>query len=156
MIGRSTWFQKSKQPEKEQLKMGTGRQNHSEELSDHQEPVDRKEDKPESVLFVPHTPYGELKKIMQGVDRELTKVLKYGQNKVVERLGDSLERALCNRAPWRTEPCTRSSCTPCLSKPGSCRQHNVTYSITCNLCAKEGSRVAYWGETRRSWWDRSG
>ena len=75
-------------------------------------PEDKQVDRetPESVIFVPHTPNSDLKRIIQEADREMTKVMKFGQNKVVERLGSNLGKSLCNRAPWRKEECTRSKC----------------------------------------------
>ena len=29
------------------------------------------------------------------------------------------------------------------------------YSISCNLCSVEGKTAIYWGESHRTWWDRS-
>ena len=80
---------------------------------------------------------------------------KYGRIKVVERLGDNLISALSNKAPWRSEACGRPNCMPCRSKAGSCKARNITYSISCNLCTKEGEKAVYWGESHRTWWDRA-
>ena len=74
--------------------------------------------------------------------------------KVVERLGDQLIRALGNKAPSRSQSCSREECAPCTAKPGSCRKRNVTYFIECAICSNEGKRSIYWGETHRTWWDR--
>ena len=45
---------------------------------------------PESVLFVPYTPNGEFRKIIQEVDDQIMEGRKSGRVKVVERLGSSL------------------------------------------------------------------
>ena len=110
--------------------------------------------KPESVLFVPFTPGGELRKELQQIDRKVTST-KNGQIRVVERLGNTLIQSLGNQAPWRGESCGRSECWPCRSKPGSCRKHNINYSITCMTCHEEGKKQIYWGESHRSGWDRA-
>ena len=110
--------------------------------------------KPESVLFVPFTPGGELRKELQQIDRKVTST-KNGQIRVVEKLGNTLIQSLGNQAPWRGESCGRSECWPCRSKPGSCRKHNINYSITCMTCHEEGKKQIYWGESHRSGWDRA-
>ena len=111
--------------------------------------------KPESVLFAPYTPGGELRRILQAVDKEVMGSHKYGRVKVVERLGDNLITALSNKAPWRSEACERPNCMPCRSKAGSCKARNITYSITCNLCTKIGEKAVYWGESHRTLGDRA-
>ena len=79
----------------------------------------------------------------------------YGRVKVVETLGDNLVLSLSNRAPWRSEHCGRQECLPCKHKEGSCRARNVTYGIECLNCKEAGQRSVYWGESHRTWYDRS-
>ena len=69
--------------------------------------------KAESVLFAPHTPSSELKKILQEVDSKVMGNSPYGKVKVVEKLGNSLINSLGNQAPWRREHCQRTGCWPC-------------------------------------------
>ena len=108
------------------------------------------------MVFVPHTPGGELRRIIQEEDNKIMGESKFGKVKVVERMGNSLIKSLGNKAPWRGEPCGRDACGPCKTTPGSCRKRNVTYMILCNICSKEeGRHSVYWGETHRTWWDRS-
>ena len=110
--------------------------------------------KPESIVFVPHTPGGDLRKEVQEEEDRISGSSKFGKVKVIERLGNSLIHSLGNKAPWRNEACGRE-CVPCQSKPGSCRKRNCTYQILCNICTKEENRSSiYWGETHRTWWDR--
>ena len=142
ITAKSTWFKKKPgtldSPETNQGKTKPGRLNA----------------KPESVIFVPHTPNGELRKSIQKIDEKVMRGFKSGRVKVVEKLGNTLINTIGNQAPWRNEVCSRPGCKPCKSKPGSCLKHNVTYSITCNTCLENGTKRVYWGETSRSWWDR--
>ena len=80
---------------------------------------------------------------------------KSGRVKVVERLGSSLLDSLENQVPWMEDPCDRPGCKPCQSKPGSCLKANITYQIICRHCKSQGKEAYYWGESHRTWWDRS-
>ena len=62
---------------------------------------------------------------------------------------------LCRKTPWKKEWCGREGCQPCQAKPGCCRTIGATYKITCQECAKTGTKTQYIGETARSFWDRS-
>ena len=110
---------------------------------------------PESVLFVPHTPGGALKKRLQAIEDAGLVSKVSGVVRVVERGGDTLYSQLGNPAPWTKEHCGREICPPCDSKPGSCKRLNVTYRITCTDCKENGKRRHYIGETHRSFWDRA-
>ena len=87
---------------------------------------------------------------MQKVDSEVGGDTTFGRVRVVEQLGPKLNNSLSNTAPWRKTPCGRQECLPCKSLPGSCKARNITYSVTCNRC-----RAVYWGESHRTWYDRS-
>ena len=80
---------------------------------------------------------------------------KVGRVRIVERAGPKLKNLLCNKAPWKKTWCEREECQPCKSSPGSCRAVNVVYSITCQTCKANGKKAIYFGESSRSWWDRS-
>ena len=108
---------------------------------------------PETILYVPFTPGSVLKKEIQSL-KDTLNTSKFGRVRVLERLGRSVIETIGNKAPWRSEPCSRSQCVPCTTKPGSCRSRNVTYKIVCNTCAKSGQSKIYWGESHRAWADR--
>ena len=149
LIGRATWFQKSR---KEDPRTTT---NTSSRTTANRRQMTQP-GKPESVLFVPHTPGGELRKLIQAEEDKVMGGARFGRVKVVERQGESIIHSLGNKAPWKSDPCGRDNCTPCGSKPGSCRKRNCTYTIQCNLCTTEEGRTSiYWGETHRTWWDRA-
>ena len=107
------------------------------------------------MLFAPHTPNSELKKILQEVDSKVMGNSSYGRVKVVEKLGNSLINSLGNQAPWRREHCQRTGCWPCQTKEGACIRHNIVYLITCLDCKVKGETRVYWGESHRAAWDRS-
>ena len=52
----------------------------------------------ETVMFVPHTPGGQLKKILQGIDDQVTSG-QYGKVRMVEKLGNTLIQSFGNQAP---------------------------------------------------------
>ena len=79
---------------------------------------------------------------------------KYGRIRIQERVGSSLIQSLGNKSPWKNKGCGRD-CHPCESKEGSCRQRNITYRISCQLCLSAGVKYVYIGESHRSWWDRA-
>ena len=74
---------------------------------------------------------------------------------MTEKLGTSLIHLIGNQAPWRSEHCGRENCWPCKTKTGSCKAHNIVYSITCVACKSQGVNKIYWGESHRSAWDRA-
>ena len=80
---------------------------------------------------------------------------KYGQVRLVERGGITIENLLCNQKPWNNSSCSRGNCPACLEKPGSCRKKNLNYKITCRECEKAGQVAVHIGETHRAWVDRS-
>ena len=142
LVGKATWFKKSspvEKPTRSDIRSGRGAKNQVKSPA-----------APESVLFVPFTPGGELKKILQKVDSEVTGSRKFGKVKVVETLGQKVIESLGNKVPWRGTHCKRPGCTPCQVKPGSCKARNITYQVTCDLCG-----MVYWGESHRTWHDRS-
>ena len=123
LIGKSTWFFKAKQDiaDTDAHPPTTSADNRHQINADRScppPPICKSQPKPETVLFVPYTPGGELRKILQKVDSDVMGRQKYGRVKVVERLGDNLVTALTNKAPWRSESCGRQVCMPCSNKAG--------------------------------------
>ena len=93
-----------------------------------------------------------LKKLIQQIDTTVSGKNPFGRVKVIETLGQKLNETLSNKAPWKTEHCGRPQCPPCETKSGSCKQRNITYSVEC---LQEGCKHIYWGESHRTWHDRS-
>ena len=86
----------------------------------------KSEDQPETVLFVPHTPGGALKKDLQKVQDQLNRGKKFQGVRIVERMGPKVGSLVAIPAPWRKDPCPNEDCTPCTVKPSSCRTRNCT------------------------------
>ena len=96
----------------------------------------------ESVMFIPATPSGELKKMYQAEMRKSGFKIK-----VIEKAGSSLKRALQKSDPFRKKVCGRKDCLICTSGgKGNCDVEGITYNIKC---AKEGcqKRQIYEGES---------
>ena len=93
-----------------------------------------------SVLFIPTTPDGRLKKMYEKTIRESgIKV------KIVERTGKTLKSQLQRSNPFKTKECGRRNCFVCTTTTrGNCRAESVTYRIECN---DEGCGMVYNGET---------
>ena len=66
---------------------------------------------------------------------------------------------LCSKDPWEGRRCERRKCLPCCGDETegagiSCQKENVTYTIKCRKCAREGKSAMYWGETARNGFKR--
>ena len=109
----------------------------------------------DTVMFVPHTPGGELAKRLQEAEDRFVKNRSGGRVKFVERGGSALRDVLCNKNPWSSEGCGRGeSCFICRSKPGGCQKEGIVYSLTCQECLSKGILAQYHGESARSGWTR--
>ena len=105
----------------------------------------------ESVMFVPHTREGELKRRLTRMEENLG--LK-NRIKYVERVGKCLGDMLIKKDPWAGD-CGRETCFLCTTGGGGkCMRRGVVYSIECNLCGEEGKKAVYFGESARSAYDR--
>ena len=62
--------------------------------------IERDESEPETVIFVPSTPRGELVKSMRESDAQFRKGSKIRQIKFIERAGVSLRDTLVSSNPW--------------------------------------------------------
>ena len=110
----------------------------------------------ESVLFIAYTPNSKLKKILTSIETQINGNRRTTKIRIVERAGPTVQDIIGNRSPWKSEKCTRQNCTPCSTKPGSCRKQNLVYKITCLKCQENNRKAMYIGESHRTWWDRSG
>lgn len=97
----------------------------------------------DSVLFIPATPNGELKKeVQQEISRSRVKI------KVIERNGTPLTSLLQKSDPTKTKGCQREDCFVCTSGgKGDCTKNNIVYEIKCDDCGSkcvgESARNAY-------------
>ena len=95
----------------------------------------------ESVIFVPATPKGELKKKMQGRINESDMKIK-----VIEKTGCTIKRVLQKTSIAEKKECQDKECVICKTsgKKGLCRKESITYEIVCKACKER-----YIGETGR-------
>ena len=124
LVGRSQWF-RDRIFNKEKV---------TDTLTEPQKKT-KKQSKPQSqtpkiegVMFVPFTGR-KLKKILQELEDSMMKYSTVGRVKIVERAGATLAHSILNQTPWTKETCGRIGCKPCVSKPGSCKKKNLTYTI---------------------------
>ena len=105
----------------------------------------------DSVLFVPTTPTGKLKRMYE------TEIRKSGMRiKVVERTGRTLKSQLQTSNPFKPDLCGRLDCFPCTTTgKGNCEAESVSYKIECEGedCTRGGK---YEGETAGNGYTRGG
>ena len=95
----------------------------------------------ESVIFIPATPKGELKKKMQKRVNETDMNIK-----VIEKTGCTLKRMLQKTSIAEKKECQDKECMLCKTgdKKRLCRKEGITYEIMCRACKER-----YIGETGR-------
>ena len=110
---------------------------------------------PEVVVFIPHTPNGVLKRMLQERDSKMVEVMGLRTVKFVERGGKSLQGILTRSNPWREKECGGKDCLICKTEPkGDCRVESVVYQVECKKCEEQGKKSVYVGETGRRGWER--
>ena len=72
----------------------------------------------EAVLFVPHTPGGQLAHMLQEEDDKFRRGTCLKRIKMVERGGKSMKDILCQNNPWAQDGCSRDDCLPCMGERG--------------------------------------
>ena len=97
---------------------------------------------------------GKLKKILQEIEDSMVKYSTVGRVKIVERAEATLAHQILNQTPWTKDTCGKIGCKPCVSKPGSFKKKNLTYTIECIVCKTQGEVAKYHGESSRTFWDR--
>ena len=81
----------------------------------------------DSVLFIPTTPDGKLKKMYEEVIRRSGIRMR-----VVERTGRTLRSQLQTSNPFRNPNCGRDNCFVCTTfGQGNCNTEGITYKIEC-------------------------
>ena len=95
----------------------------------------------DSVLFIPATPDGKLKRMYEGV------IQRSGiRMKVIERTGRTLKSQLQTSNPFREPNCGRGDCFVCSTfGQGNCNTESVSYVINCT--GGECEKGVYKGET---------
>ena len=98
----------------------------------------------DSVVFIPATPRGELKKrLMKKIQDTNVKL------KIVEKNGTTV-KSLFQKAKLQRTPCVDDSCLICKKdEKYICRQESVTYEMKCETC-----KAQYIGETSRTAYTR--
>ena len=100
----------------------------------------------DSVMMVPATPDGELKKIIEEKAKKADLKIK-----IVEKAGQKLSSYLKKFDKTQPEaPCTEKDCLICTNatrKSRKCRTPNIVYKISCKECAKNGIKANYYGES---------
>ena len=104
-----------------------------------------KKSKKETVIFVPATPGGELRrKYIKTIEDAKAKIA------VAEVPGMSIKRRLQKSDPFEDKKCIdKERCMVCEGKGGKCRRTGVTYEVKCRKCEE-----IYIGETARNAYTR--
>ena len=164
--GKADWFRKKGDKEDkdegervapDERKGGGGRRNQggAREGGNPTGETKKKEREIETVIFVPHTPGGSLRKQLPEEDDRLTEMLGMKRVRFVERGGVSIAALLCRSNPWREQKCKRANCQICRGgKGGECHVESVVYQVECLRCKEALKRRVYIGETGRSGYER--
>ena len=100
----------------------------------------------DSVMMVPATPHGELKKVIE--EKAKSANLKI---KIVEKAGMKLSAYLKKYDNTdKKQPCKEQDCMICTNTTKltrKCRTPNIVYKITCKECEKSGLKAHYYGES---------
>ena len=104
----------------------------------------------DSVLFVPTTPNGKLKKMYEDSIRRSGIRMR-----VVERTGRTLRSQLQKSDPFGEPNCNRGDCLLCTTfGQGNCHTESITYKIECG--SGECEKDVYKGETAYNAYTRGG
>ena len=102
----------------------------------------------DSVIFVPSTPNGELKRMYHHAIRDSGLRIK-----VVERTGRTLKSELQRSNPFREGNCRRADCFICTSGgKGNCETESITYVVDCQ--GGDCRKSIYKGETASNGYTR--
>ena len=117
------------------------------------DPAPKPNRRTKGVLFIPHTPGGELARKIQGEEDKFSDLHQVARVKVVERGGTQLADILGRKDPWARSHCGKGDCLICCAKakkewtPSTCRQESVVYAITCDRCKDAQVDAKYYEET---------
>ena len=117
LLKKKNWY-KQKRGQERSEGCGSSRQENANSREE------RDSTEPETVIFIPSTPRGELLKLMKESDSQFRK----GSG----RAGISIQDTLVSSNPWGDLKCGRANCFVCKSERGGismCMKESVTYSI---------------------------
>ena len=162
LLGKSTWFK------------GGGKRTCSSVPGGVKRGVKRKRmeevSRTRSVLFVEHTPGGELAKRLREQLLRMETLMGF-HIKVIERTGTKLKDLFSLTNVWGGMKCERGDCTTCNQECEDlpdCTRRSVVYESICARCnpevkgtgplrtPKEGTPSIYVGESSRSLYERAG
>ena len=153
LLNKTKWFKKKQQGVKDscrELAGGRSDKVFSGPRSSKSEDNTADEIPTTSILFVDHTPGGELAKRFREAERQLSQVTGF-RVKIAEKNGTAVKQLLQND-PWAEVRCERLDCYPCgTNDKQSCFTRNILYSHQCTECRK-----VYIGESSRSAYERGG
>ena len=158
LLKRKNWF-KGKKGEKDSENGGKNRVRIGIEREIEKDNGGGEDMEPETVMFIPSTPRGELLRLLKDTDRDFRKGTIIKPIKFIERAGTSLTDTLVSGNPWGDVKCGRKECFLCRGERGgmkACMKEGVLYQIRCEECKTRGRGVEYWGETGRDGHARGG
>ena len=163
LVGKSSWF-KGRGNKTNIGSKPTGRKDNPDRRGN-----TKRELKVRTVLFVEHTPGGELAKRLRGTVARLEGILGF-RIKIIERTGTQVKDLFPLTNIWEGNTCGREDCVPCHQEGEEsipCTKRNLVYESICTKCnpgalksgpTKDLSKMypsVYVGETARSLYERS-
>jgi hypothetical protein len=133
---KNNWFRKKKKKEIGKLRRDKRREgeNHSQRDKNEKE---QNGGGAKAVIFVPYTIGSLLAKEMREKENELEKLTGY-RLKIVEKVGDPLERMIVKNNPWSGQDCDRDGCLLCTTKVKTgknldqrCSKRSAVYETWC-------------------------
>ena len=104
----------------------------------------------DSVLFIPSTPEGKLKRMYEEIIRRSGIRIK-----VIEKTGRTLKSQLQTSDPFRDPDCGRADCLVCTTfGQGNCNTESITYRIDCG--SENCRKNVYKGESAHNAYTRGG
>ena len=67
----------------------------------------------ESIIFIPYTPFSQLKRELQSWDNKYSVALKVPKVKFIETIGVKIRNMVCRNNPWQSRSCERAECKIC-------------------------------------------
>ena len=133
LLGKTTWYRSKRKKDGEETTPSSRIKGRSVKEVQHKGEEDLKT---RAVLFVPQTPMGELATRTREVLERMKEVMGF-RLKVVERAGVSLQNQFSQSALWRSLPCERKECIPCMQggeEVPECTKTSVVYENICLVC----------------------
>ena len=167
LMGKSTWFKKGGGEGTKTIndgKVGGNSRRRKGNINSEGEIKTR------TVIFVEHTPGGELSKRIREQLSRIEGMMGF-KMKVVERSGTQIKDLFSLTNVWGGIPCDRKECTTCqqgIEEIPDCTRRSVVYESICKKCVPKATRPGpvdhpevdtpciYVGESSRSIFERAG